>query len=47
MSGLRTVCLDDGPGDHRPRRAHRPRLGDLDPVVASELRAALTEVTTP
>ncbi|MFD0317088.1 DUF4132 domain-containing protein [Streptomyces flavalbus] len=44
---FRTVWLDDGPGDYHPRHAHRLRLGDVDPVIASELLTDLTAVTTP
>ncbi|MFF8591097.1 DUF4132 domain-containing protein [Streptomyces sp. NPDC015220] len=40
-----TVWLDTEPGDYWPRRRFPLRFGDLDPVVASELLADLTEVT--
>ncbi|MFJ5881623.1 DUF4132 domain-containing protein [Kitasatospora cineracea] len=40
------VWLGPSPGGYRPnRRDYRDRLGDLDPVVASELLADLEELT--
>ncbi|MFC3575855.1 DUF4132 domain-containing protein [Streptomyces yaanensis] len=40
-----TVWLDSSPGDYRQSHTHPLRFGDLDPVIASELLADLTEVT--
>ncbi|MEV5986960.1 DUF4132 domain-containing protein [Streptomyces sp. NPDC052051] len=40
-----TVWLDTAPGDYWQSREYALRLGDLDPVMASELLADLTEVT--
>ncbi|MFG1809564.1 DUF4132 domain-containing protein [Streptomyces sp. NPDC049040] len=40
-----TVWLDARPGDYFPSRRHSLRFGDLDPVIASEVLADLTEVT--
>ncbi|MFF9765333.1 DUF4132 domain-containing protein [Streptomyces sp. NPDC014636] len=40
------VWLDSAPGDYWSSRAYPLRFGDLDPVVASEILADLTEVTT-
>ncbi|WP_307787358.1 DUF4132 domain-containing protein [Streptomyces musisoli] len=39
------VWLDSAPGDYWPSREHTLRFGDLDPVIASEVLADLTEVT--
>ncbi|MFH8934761.1 DUF4132 domain-containing protein [Streptomyces griseosporeus] len=39
------VWLDSAPGDYWPSRGYPLRFGDLDPVVASEILADLTEVT--
>ncbi|MFG3014048.1 DUF4132 domain-containing protein [Streptomyces cinerochromogenes] len=39
------VWLDSTPGDYWPRRTYPLRFGDLDPVIASEILADLTEVT--
>ncbi|MFF7754934.1 DUF4132 domain-containing protein [Streptomyces sp. NPDC007971] len=39
------VWLDSAPGDYWGSRAYPLRLGDLDPVIASEILADLTEVT--
>ncbi|WP_225823755.1 DUF4132 domain-containing protein [Streptomyces naphthomycinicus] len=39
------VWLDSIPGDYWPSRTYPLRFGDLDPVVASEILADLTEVT--
>ncbi|WP_432152940.1 DUF4132 domain-containing protein [Streptomyces tricolor] len=41
------VWLDSAPGDYWGSRAYPLRFGDLDPVIASELLADLTEVTAP
>ncbi|MCL2555141.1 MAG: DUF4132 domain-containing protein [Actinomycetia bacterium] len=41
---FRAVWLDTAPGDYWASREHALRLGDLDPVVASEILADLTEV---
>jgi hypothetical protein len=40
-----TVWLDTAPGDYWGSRTYPLRLGDLDPVIASEVLADLTEVT--
>ncbi|MFE6173427.1 WGR and DUF4132 domain-containing protein [Streptomyces sp. NPDC056464] len=40
-----TVWLDDSPGDFAPRHDYPLRFAGLDPVVASEILADLTEVT--
>jgi hypothetical protein len=42
---FRAVWLDESPGDYWERRDYPLRLGSLDPVMASELLADLTEVT--
>ncbi|MFI9810092.1 DUF4132 domain-containing protein [Streptomyces sp. NPDC052301] len=39
------VWLDSKPGDYWSSRTYPLRLGDLDPVIASEVLADLTEVT--
>ncbi|MFF3461440.1 DUF4132 domain-containing protein [Streptomyces sp. NPDC002619] len=39
------VWLDSSPGDYWSSRSHPLRFGDLDPVIASEILADLTEVT--
>ncbi len=44
---LETVWLDTCPGDHWSGRDYPLRFGDLDPVIASELLADLTELTDP
>ncbi|MER5865029.1 DUF4132 domain-containing protein [Kitasatospora sp. NPDC002040] len=44
---IETVWLDTHPGDHWPSRTYPLRFGDLDPVLASELLADLTELTQP
>ncbi|GHG95803.1 DUF4132 domain-containing protein [Streptomyces lanatus] len=42
---FRAVWLDDSPGDHYPRRNYPLRFAGIDPVIASEILADLTEVT--
>ncbi|GGU47939.1 hypothetical protein GCM10010211_10120 [Streptomyces albospinus] len=42
---FRVVWLDTGPGDYWEGRVCPLRFGDLDPVIASDLLADLTEVT--
>ncbi|MDF3148463.1 DUF4132 domain-containing protein, partial [Streptomyces sp. T21Q-yed] len=42
---FRAVWLDHSPGDHYPRRDYPLRFNGLEPVIASELLADLTEVT--
>ncbi|MGW1358230.1 DUF4132 domain-containing protein [Streptomyces chartreusis] len=42
---FRAVWLDRSPGDHYPRRDYPLRFAGLDPVIASEILADLTEVT--
>ena len=42
---LRTLWLDSRPDDHWSSRGYPLRLGGLDPLVASELLADLTELT--
>ncbi|MGW1188180.1 DUF4132 domain-containing protein [Streptomyces sp. NPDC002559] len=42
---LEAVRIGSSPGYYRPGDDHPLRLGDLDPVLASELLADLTEVT--
>ena len=44
---LKTVWLDDRPRDHHPLDDHPLRLGDLDPVIASEVLADLAYLTAP
>lgn len=40
------IWLDNSPGDHYPRRDYPLRFAGLDPVIASEILADLTEVTS-
>ncbi|WP_063857187.1 MULTISPECIES: DUF4132 domain-containing protein [unclassified Kitasatospora] len=42
---IETVWLDTSPCDHWSSRTYELRFGDLDPVIASELLADLTELT--
>ncbi|MES9520770.1 DUF4132 domain-containing protein [Streptomyces capoamus] len=42
---LEHVWLDSAPGDYWRSREYPLRFGDLDPVIASEILADLTEVT--
>ncbi|MFC8450434.1 DUF4132 domain-containing protein [Kitasatospora sp. NPDC057223] len=44
---LTTVWLAGEPGDHHPLDDHPLRLGDLDPVIASEVLADLAHLTAP
>jgi hypothetical protein len=43
---LRAVWLNARPDDYWPSRTSSLRFGDLDPVLASEMLADLTELTT-
>ncbi|MCX4744447.1 DUF4132 domain-containing protein [Kitasatospora sp. NBC_01287] len=44
---VETVWLDTRPGDHWGRHEYSLRLGELDPVLASEVLADLTDLTEP
>ncbi|KPC70729.1 hypothetical protein ADL35_37980 [Streptomyces sp. NRRL WC-3753] len=42
---LETIWIDTAPGDYWRSHTYPHRLGDIDPVVASEILADLTDVT--
>lgn len=42
---LETIWIDTAPGDYWPSHAYPHRLGEIDPVVASEILADLTDIT--
>ncbi len=42
---LETIWIDTTPGDYWPHHTYPHRLGEIDPVIASEILADLTDIT--
>ncbi|MFI8907644.1 DUF4132 domain-containing protein [Streptomyces albidoflavus] len=42
---LETIWIDTTPGDYWPHHTYPHRLGEIDPVMASEILADLTDIT--